>query len=70
MTPGVTHLIPVPNPVGKFWLTNLCCVVVLAAIRLWRRARLYSPFQLIDLGMTAVFGIYGLIASLLFPNRF
>lgn len=69
-TPGYTHLIPVPNPVAKFWVTNLCCVVLLAGLRLWRRVRIYTPFQLIDLALTAVFGLYGLIAVLLFPNRF
>lgn len=69
LTPGYAHLIPIPNPVRGFWPVNLLFVVLLLIVKRWNRCTLTGASHLIDLALTAVFGIYAFIAVLIFPNR-
>ena len=69
LTPGYAHFIPIPNPVRQFWLVNLFFTLLLLVVKRLNRCRLTGAFHLVDLALTAVFGIYGFIAVLIFPNR-
>ncbi len=70
LTPGYAHFIPIPNPVRQFWPVNLFFVLLLVVVKRLNRCRLTGAFHLVDLALTAVFGIYGFIAVLIFPNRY
>ena len=67
---GVFVFIPIPNPVRQFWPVNLFFVLLLVVVKRLNRCRLTGAFHLVDLALTAVFGIYGFIAVLIFPNRY
>ena len=69
LTPGYAHFIPIPNPVRQFLLVNLFFTLLLLVVKRLNRCRLTGAFHLVDLALTAVFGIYGFIAVLIFPNR-
>ena len=57
-------------PVRQFWPVNLFFVLLLVVVKRLNRCRLTGAFHLVDLALTAVFGIYGFIAVLIFPNRY
>lgn len=69
ITPGMAHIIPIPNSIAKFYLTNLIFLALIIAIKAYKKRRLLNVFNIIDYIMVGVFGIYGFIAVLIFPNR-
>lgn len=69
LTPGYAHLIPLFNPFRRFIWLNLVLTLVLAGIKLRNHRQLGNPFNLLDLAVTGIFGIFGFIAVLIFPNR-
>lgn len=68
-TPGYAHFIPLPNPVRDFWITNLVCFLVWAAVKAYKRRSFRRPENMGDAIVILLTGIYGLIAVWLFPNR-
>lgn len=69
ITPGYTHIIPIPNDVSKFFVINLVFMVLLIGIKAYNKRKLLNVFNIVDYLMVAVFGIYGFISVLIFPNR-
>lgn len=69
ITPGYTHIIPIPNDVSKFFVVNLVLMMLLIVIKAYNKRKLLNVFNIVDYIMVAVFGIYGFVAVLIFPNR-
>jgi len=56
-------------PVGKFIWLNLALMLILLVMQLFQRRNMRHVFNYIDLAIVLVFGIYGFIGVLIFPNR-
>lgn len=69
LTPGYAYLIPIFYPVHRFIWFNLFLVILLAAIKYRNHRKLGNAFNILDLVLTGIFGIFGFIAVLVFPNR-
>lgn len=69
ITPGFVHIIPIPNPVSGFMWTNIGFLLLFIMIKAYRKRNMLNPFNIVDYIMVGVFGVYGFIAVLLFPNR-
>lgn len=69
LTPGYAYLIPIFYPVHRFIWFNLFLVILLASIKYRNHRKLGNAFNILDLVLTGIFGIFGFIAVLVFPNR-